>query len=425
MLALGAPTGGGIDAARSYRRIIDLTFPVRASSTYRNDYHAGRSGGRVHRATDIFDRAGRGVFAARGGRIIWIPSYEHYTAGYAIQILGDDGRVYAYYHLGPAGGSTGRAYARGLALGSYVKRGQRIGVVGDSGNARGGAPHLHFEIHDETVRDPYESGRINPYFSLRAAERQGDYARGAGPASRPQRKPSADGVLRRGERGGAIRIWQRRLNKVGFRTDVDGVFGPMTHRATRRFQRSRRLTADGLVGPRTRTAMRRAERAVKNRQARPASTAGPVLRRGDRGSAVRTWQRRLNQIGFPTGVDGIFGRATEAATRRLQRARNVKVDGIVGPTTRRVAVRVKAGPSRGRSAPQRAATGPTLRRGDRGAAVKLWQAALSRARLRTAADGVFGPRTVRHTRRFQRRHDLTADGVVGARTRRAMARYGR
>jgi hypothetical protein len=57
----------------------------------------------------------------------------------------------------------------------------------------------------------------------------------------------------------------------------------------------------------------------------------------------------------------------------------------------------------------------TVRKGDRGPAVKAVQ-----RRLRLAADGVFGPITHRSVKRFQKRKGLEADGVVGPLTRRAL-----
>ena len=59
-----------------------------------------------------------------------------------------------------------------------------------------------------------------------------------------------------------------------------------------------------------------------------------------------------------------------------------------------------------------ASTEVTLRKGDRGRAVRRLQ-----RKLGVSADGVFGPQTDRAVRRFQRRNGLTADGIVGPMTR--------
>jgi peptidoglycan hydrolase-like protein with peptidoglycan-binding domain len=69
-------------------------------------------------------------------------------------------------------------------------------------------------------------------------------------------------------------------------------------------------------------------------------------------------------------------------------------------------------PSAGGGGAATAATEVTLRKGDRGRAVRRLQ-----RRLGIAADGVFGPQTDGAVRRFQRRNGLTADGIVGPMTR--------
>ena len=60
-----------------------------------------------------------------------------------------------------------------------------------------------------------------------------------------------------------------------------------------------------------------------------ASAATVVVKRGDRGDAVRKIQEALG-----VGVDGVFGPVTERAVKRFQRRHGLLVDGIVGPQTR-------------------------------------------------------------------------------------------
>lgn len=162
-----------------YTQVVDLTYPTAQGTTYGDDYDAGRGAGRVHRATDLFGQMGEKVYAAQGGTILWMPGRDpaakNASAGYGMQIRGTDGRIYAYYHLGPDEGEASSALAAGLDKGDTVARGQHIGYLGDSGNAAGGSPHLHFEIHDDGVTDPYGTNRVNPYFSLEDAEERGDY----------------------------------------------------------------------------------------------------------------------------------------------------------------------------------------------------------------------------------------------------------
>jgi murein DD-endopeptidase MepM/ murein hydrolase activator NlpD len=257
LLVLAALLTGGLAsttaAPSDHRAAVDLTFPVAGESRFTDDYDDRRGGGRAHRGTDVFAPAGTPVHAARGGRVTWAPG-RHPSAGYALQITGDDGRVYAYYHLGPDGGPRERAYAPGITAGVTVSRGQHIGYVGDSGNAVGTPPHLHFEIHDERITDPYGTDRMNPYASLMAALARGDVpGRGGGSTTSRDGRPP---VLRLGDRGPAVATWQQQLNAAtGARLDVDGAFGPATDAATRRFQQARGLVVDGIVGPRSRAAL--------------------------------------------------------------------------------------------------------------------------------------------------------------------------
>jgi Transglycosylase-like domain/Putative peptidoglycan binding domain len=57
-------------------------------------------------------------------------------------------------------------------------------------------------------------------------------------------------VVKRGDRGSAVRAIQRELG-----IPADGVFGPITERSVKRFQRRHGLVPDGIVGPLTRAAL--------------------------------------------------------------------------------------------------------------------------------------------------------------------------
>src|SRR5205085_7676801 len=109
---------------------------------------------------------------------------------------------------------------------------------------------------------------------------------------------------------------------------IDGVVGPKTAGAVRAFQRRAGIHADGLAGPRT--------RARPGRLGRPLFGAR-TMARGRIGWDVSVLQFLLARRGFaPPHLNGNFGRGTERAVRRFQRALGLAVDGIAGPATQRV-----------------------------------------------------------------------------------------
>jgi hypothetical protein len=61
--------------------------------------------------------------------------------------------------------------------------------------------------------------------------------------------------LRQGARGEAVSGLQRGLAALGYAVDIDGIFGPATAAAVRRFQTEHGLGADGIVGTRTAVAL--------------------------------------------------------------------------------------------------------------------------------------------------------------------------
>ncbi len=126
-------------------------FPVAGAHSFTNDWGEPRSGGRSHQGTDVFAAMGAPSVAVTGGMVH--TEYNNGNAGHSVHLYGDDGVTYKYFHMSGFAVSGGR-----------VKAGQVIAYVGDTGNAKGTPPHLHFEVH------PGEGGPVNPYPFLQAWE---------------------------------------------------------------------------------------------------------------------------------------------------------------------------------------------------------------------------------------------------------------
>jgi peptidoglycan hydrolase-like protein with peptidoglycan-binding domain len=106
---------------------------------------------------------------------------------------------------------------------------------------------------------------------------------------------------------------------------IDGVRGPLTREAVRRFQARRGLVVDGIAGPRTRAAL--------GWRGRP-GLGSRVIRAGHRGWDVAALQFLLATRGFPSGAfDGVLGPRGDAALRRFQAWAGLGADGLAGPAT--------------------------------------------------------------------------------------------
>lgn len=67
--------------------------------------------------------------------------------------------------------------------------------------------------------------------------------------------------------------------------------------------------------------------------ARAATGSDPVLRRGDKGEAVKDLQNELTEAAYSLLVDGDFGEHTEDAVKDFQARHGLKNDGVVGVDT--------------------------------------------------------------------------------------------
>jgi hypothetical protein len=104
-----------------------------------------------------------------------------------------------------------------------------------------------------------------------------------GPGGTTAAPGTGGAVLKTGAGGGTVVALQRALG-----VSADGVFGPVTRRAVRRFQRSHGLTVDGIAGPVT-------LRALGIRASTPAAT-------GSGTSATLARIARCESGGDPTAI---------------------------------------------------------------------------------------------------------------------------
>lgn len=129
-----------------------MVFPVKnIMSHFYDDWGEIRGNGeRVHEGIDIRARKGSPIVAIADGRVNTVSFTQ--SSGYYIAIDHQNGWLSLYVHLNDdinendnLGGRQ-TAFADGIYLGAEVIAGQTIGYVGDSGNAEGTVPHVHFEV---------------------------------------------------------------------------------------------------------------------------------------------------------------------------------------------------------------------------------------------------------------------------------------
>jgi hypothetical protein len=122
-------------------------FPVAGLAWWSDDWHAHRCCPfpHLHQGLDIFAPAGTPLVAAADGYIsqkVDSPS----ASGLGLEVTDAGGIQYFYAHLS--------AFEPGIEVGTQVEMGQVIGYVGNTGNARGTIPHVHFERQPDGVPAP-------------------------------------------------------------------------------------------------------------------------------------------------------------------------------------------------------------------------------------------------------------------------------
>ncbi|MDW8339828.1 MAG: M23 family metallopeptidase, partial [Thermoleophilia bacterium] len=147
-------------------------FPVYGPASFGDSFGAPRPNapGGWHHGEDIFAPLGTPVLAVADGVLHTIGFTP--IGGYRLWLRDREGNEFYYAHLS--------AYSPLAVEGREVRAGEVIGFVGDTGDAEGGAPHLHFEIHPAAMLGLGYDGVIAPYPVLLAWRRAEDIPFSAG-----------------------------------------------------------------------------------------------------------------------------------------------------------------------------------------------------------------------------------------------------
>jgi murein DD-endopeptidase MepM/ murein hydrolase activator NlpD len=114
-------------------------FPVAGLAYYSDDWLNPRYTPKphLHHGLDIFADFGTPIRSPDKGVVSSFG--DGGAGGIAVWVRGSDGTSYYFAHM--------LERAEDLYVGQRVRIGTVLGYVGDTGNAQGGAPHLHFELH--------------------------------------------------------------------------------------------------------------------------------------------------------------------------------------------------------------------------------------------------------------------------------------
>ena len=112
--------------------------PVKGPVRIGQGWGAPRDGGRRrHQGIDLLAPAGTPVVAVASGRIIRLSNLDRGRGGISLWLRDRRGTAYYYAHN----------HHNLVRRGQRVRAGQLLARVGATGNAKGGPPHLHFQIH--------------------------------------------------------------------------------------------------------------------------------------------------------------------------------------------------------------------------------------------------------------------------------------
>lgn len=141
-------------------------------------------------------------------------------------------------------------------------------------------------------------------------------------------------LLKYRSRGKSVQLLQELLNGFDKNLEADGYFGRVTERAVKEFQEEYNLSPDGIVYTQTWAKLLILPPTLINQtpltpQEIERLQKTLLKRNSAEKEAVIILQSLLNHLGYNLGVDGAFGRGTDAAVKDFQQKNGLGVDGIV------------------------------------------------------------------------------------------------
>jgi len=201
--------------------LIPILFGV-SIGDFSDSWGEARPGGRTHNGTDIISPKGELVVSPTDAVVTKV-GYDNRGGNFVIT-ANPGGEQFYFTHLDRV--------AEGLSIGDVLRPGDLIGYVGNTGNARGKSPHLHFGIYYKRIaKNPFP--RLISEFSteqrLSAVE-----------------KVLAAGKIALGSSNGGVRFLQRFLISKNSgpsaealaRAGATGYFGSLTKNALAEFQQA-------------------------------------------------------------------------------------------------------------------------------------------------------------------------------------------
>jgi murein DD-endopeptidase MepM/ murein hydrolase activator NlpD len=165
-----------------------ICFPVLEPVHFIDSFGFARSGGRRHEGTDLMGQKGFRLIAPVDGVIVDLRGPGSGHSDHSVRLRDDEGWYVGFLHMNDDSPGTddgaapvAQVFAPGLAVGQRVEAGQLLGYMGDSGNAEGTQPHLHFELR-QPAPEFWSAAAVDPFDSLVSAPACPDLRTPTGPA---------------------------------------------------------------------------------------------------------------------------------------------------------------------------------------------------------------------------------------------------